>query len=45
METPVTDVDTCPACEGEGILWIWTCLTCGGSGRLPEKDDGDQDSE
>lgn len=45
METPVTELETCPACEGDGWLWIWPCDVCGGDGKTLESDDGDQDSE
>ncbi|WP_297012918.1 hypothetical protein [Thalassospira sp.] len=41
----MTETETCPACEGDGLLWIWTCTLCGGSGKAPVAEDGDQDSE
>ncbi len=28
----MSDETECPACEGEGLLWIWPCNTCGGRG-------------
>ncbi len=27
----------CPACEGTGLLWIWPCHICGGSGNFTDK--------
>ena len=33
----------CPACEGEGLLWIWPCHVCGDSKRKKEDDKTDED--
>tara|TARA_R110000796_G_scaffold11478_2_gene38168 strand:- start:74274 stop:74420 length:147 start_codon:yes stop_codon:yes gene_type:complete len=38
----MSDENTCPACEGEGWMWIWTCDVCGGDGKTRKSDDGDK---
>ncbi|WP_062961172.1 hypothetical protein [Thalassospira xiamenensis] len=30
----MSDETECPACEGEGLLWIWPCGVCHGPGMV-----------
>jgi DnaJ-class molecular chaperone len=39
----MSDETKCPACEGEGLLWIWPCNVCGGSGRKKEDEETNED--
>jgi DnaJ-class molecular chaperone len=35
----------CPACDGTGLLWIWACHICGGTGLAPNPQEKNRDRE